>query len=155
MTGRTPELFGRKVEAPEIRLLAVVILIQPAIILLFTAISLFFPELTGNSNPGVMQSAVFYEYVSAFANNGSGLEGLADNTVWWNISCSIALLAGRFPALIIPLLIAARLAVKRQAPESAGSLKSRNAHICLNTDCHCGHANSFTIHACLGLGTHC
>ena len=124
MTGRTPELFGRKVEAPEIRLLAVVILIQPAIILLFTAISLFFPELTGNSNPGSHAiSQVFYEYVSAFANNGSGFEGLADNTVWWNISCSIALLAGRFPALIIPLLIAARLAVKRQAPESAGSLK--------------------------------
>lgn len=124
MTGRIPELFGRKVEAPEIRLLAVVILIQPAIILLFTAISLFFPELTGNSNPGSHAiSQVFYEYVSAFANNGSGFEGLADNTVWWNISCSIALLAGRFPALIIPLLIAARLAVKRQAPESAGSLK--------------------------------
>lgn len=124
MTGRTPELFGRKVEAPEIRLLAVVILIQPAVILLFTAISLFFPELTGNSNPGSHAiSQVFYEYVSAFANNGSGFEGLADNTVWWNISCSIALLAGRFPALIIPLLIAARLAVKRQAPESAGSLK--------------------------------
>ncbi len=101
-----------------------VILIQPAIILLFTAISLFFPELTGNSNPGSHAiSQVFYEYVSAFANNGSGFEGLADNTVWWNISCSIALLAGRFPALIIPLLIAARLAVKRQAPESAGSLK--------------------------------
>ena len=60
MTGRTPELFGRKVEAPEIRLLAVVILIQPAIILLFTAISLFFPELTGNSNPGVMQSARYF-----------------------------------------------------------------------------------------------
>ncbi len=124
MTGRTPELFGRKVEAPEIRLLAVVILIQPVIILLFTAISLFFPELTGNSNPGSHAiSQVFYEYVSAFANNGSGFEGLADNTVWWNISCSIALLAGCFPALIIPLLIAARLAVKRQAPESAGSLK--------------------------------
>lgn len=124
MTGRTPELFGRKIEAPEIRLLAVVILIQPAIILLFTAISLFFPELTGNSNPGSHAiSQVFYEYVSAFANNGSGFEGLADNTVWWNISCSIALLAGRFSALIIPLLIAARLAVKRQAPESAGSLK--------------------------------
>ncbi|MEG1489223.1 potassium-transporting ATPase subunit KdpA [Acinetobacter sp.] len=124
MTGRTPELFGRKIEAGEIKLLAVVILIQPIVILGFTSVSLFFPELTGNSNPayhGVSQ--VLYEYVSAFANNGSGFEGLADNTVWWNVTCSIALLLGRFPTLIIPLIIATRLAAKRQAPESNGSLK--------------------------------
>ncbi|MEG2919475.1 MAG: potassium-transporting ATPase subunit KdpA [Acinetobacter sp.] len=124
MTGRTPELFGRKIEAGEIKLLAVVILIQPIVILGFTSVALFFPELTGNSNPayhGVSQ--VLYEYVSAFANNGSGFEGLADNTVWWNVTCSIALLLGRFPTLIIPLIIATRLAAKRQAPESNGSLK--------------------------------
>ncbi|OTG69339.1 potassium-transporting ATPase subunit KdpA [Acinetobacter sp. ANC 4470] len=124
MTGRTPELFGRKIEAGEIKLLAVVILIQPIVILGLTSIALFFPELTGNSNPayhGVSQ--VLYEYVSAFANNGSGFEGLADNTVWWNVTCSIALLLGRFPTLIIPLIIATRLAAKSQAPESNGSLK--------------------------------
>lgn len=124
MTGRTPELFGRKIEAGEIKLLAVVILIQPIVILGFTSVTLFFPELTGNSNPayhGVSQ--VLYEYVSAFANNGSGFEGLADNTVWWNVTCSMALLLGRFPTLIIPLIIATRLAAKRQAPESNGSLK--------------------------------
>jgi K+-transporting ATPase ATPase A chain len=124
MTGRTPELFGRKIEAGEIKLLAVVILIQPIVILGLTAITVFFPELTGNSNQqyhGISQ--VLYEYVSAFANNGSGFEGLADNTVWWNVTCGIALLLGRFPTLIIPLIIAARLAAKRQAPESSGSLK--------------------------------
>ncbi|SPL69334.1 potassium-transporting ATPase subunit KdpA [Acinetobacter stercoris] len=124
MTGRTPELFGRKIETEEIKLLAVVILIQPIIILTFTAITLFFPGITGNSNPsfhGISQ--VLYEYVSAFANNGSGFEGLGDNTVWWNVSCSIALLLGRFPTLIIPFIIATRLAAKRQAPESSGSLK--------------------------------
>ncbi|MEG0195707.1 MAG: potassium-transporting ATPase subunit KdpA [Acinetobacter sp.] len=124
MTGRTPELFGRKIEAGEIKLLAVVILIQPIVILGFTSVALFFPELTGNSNPqyhGISQ--VLYEYVSAFANNGSGFEGLADNTVWWNVTCGIALLLGRFPTLIIPLIIATRLAAKRQAPESSGSLK--------------------------------
>lgn len=123
MTGRTPELFGRKIEAGEIKLLAVVILIQPIIILGLTAIALFFPSLTGNSNPGFHAiSQVFYEYTSAFANNGSGFEGLADNTVWWNVTCSIALLLGRFPTLIIPLIIATRLAAKRQAPESSGTL---------------------------------
>ena len=124
MTGRTPELFGRKIEAGEIKLLAVVILIQPIVILSLTAITLFLPQLTGNSNPayhGISQ--VLYEYVSAFANNGSGFEGLADNTLWWNLSCSLALLLGRFPTLIIPLIIATRLAAKRQAPESNGSLK--------------------------------
>jgi K+-transporting ATPase ATPase A chain len=124
MTGRTPELFGRKIEAGEIKLLAVVILIQPIVILTLTSIALFFPELTGNSNPQYHAvSQVLYEYVSAFANNGSGFEGLADNTVWWNVTCVIALLLGRFPTLIIPLIIAARLAAKRQAPESKGSLK--------------------------------
>lgn len=124
MTGRTPELFGRKIEAGEIKLLAVVILIQPIVILSLTAVTLFFPELTGNSNPQYHAvSQVLYEYVSAFANNGSGFEGLADNTVWWNVTCSLALLLGRFPTLIIPLMIATRLAAKRQAPESSGSLK--------------------------------
>lgn len=124
MTGRTPELFGRKIEAGEIKLLAVVILIQPIVILSLTSIALFFPELTGNSNPQYHAvSQVLYEYVSAFANNGSGFEGLADNTVWWNVTCVIALLLGRFPTLIIPLIIATRLAAKRQAPESKGSLK--------------------------------
>ena len=103
MTGRTPELFGRKIEAGEIKLLAVLILLQPLVILGLTSISLIFPGLTGNSNPGSHGiSQVFYEYVSAYANNGSGFEGLADSTLWWNLSCSLALLLGRFPTMIIP-----------------------------------------------------
>ncbi|WP_151980333.1 potassium-transporting ATPase subunit KdpA [Acinetobacter guerrae] len=124
MTGRTPELFGRKIEAAEIKLLAILILLQPIVILTFTAITLINPAISGISNTGAHGiSQVFYEYVSAFANNGSGFEGLGDNTIWWNVSCSAVLLLGRFPALIIPLMIAVRLAQKRQAPESSGSLK--------------------------------
>ncbi|UOB51778.1 potassium-transporting ATPase subunit KdpA [Acinetobacter junii] len=124
MTGRTPELFGRKIEVTEIKLLALVILIQPVVILGLTAIAIAFPSLTGNSNPashGISQ--VFYEYVSAFANNGSGFEGLADNTVWWNLSTSVALLAGRYSVLIIPVLIAVSLAIKPKAVETKGSLQ--------------------------------
>lgn len=124
MTGRTPEILGRKIEAGEIKLLAVLILLQPAVILGLTTIAVFVPGLAGTSNPsfhGVGQ--IFYEYVSAFANNGSGFEGLADNTVWWNLSASLALLLGRFPTMIIPLIIASRLAMKRQAPESSGTLQ--------------------------------
>lgn len=124
MTGRTPELFGRKIEAPEVKLLAVLVLLQPLILLSLTAITLSVPSLTGNSNPGFHAiSQVFYEYASAFANNGSGFEGLGDATVWWNLTCSFVLAAGRYPALIIPLAIAAMLARKRQAPESTGSLQ--------------------------------
>ena len=124
MTGRTPELFGRKIEAPEVRLLAVLILLQPIVILGFTAVTLAVPAITANSNPGFHGiSQVFYEYVSAFANNGSGFEGLGDGTLWWNVSCSIVLALGRYPALIIPLVIAGMLANKRLVPEGNGSLK--------------------------------
>lgn len=124
MTGRTPELFGRKIEAPEIRLIAVLVLLQPLVVLGFTAATLAMPGVTGTSNPGFHGiSQVFYEYVSAFANNGSGFEGLSDATVWWNVTCAIVLAAGRYPALLIPLAIAAMLARKRCAPESAGSLR--------------------------------
>ncbi|CBL47187.1 Potassium-transporting ATPase A chain [gamma proteobacterium HdN1] len=124
MTGRTPELFGRKIEAPEVRLLAILVLWQPLVLLFFTAVTLAVPGITGNSNPsfhGISQ--VFYEYVSAFANNGSGFEGLGDATLWWNVSCAFVLAAGRFPALVIPLAIAAMLAAKRQAPEGSGTLQ--------------------------------
>ena len=124
MTGRTPELFGRKIEVREIKLLASVILLQPVVILGLTAIAMAFPSLTGNSNPafhGISQ--VFYEYVSAYANNGSGFEGLGDNTLWWNLSASVALLAGRYSVLIIPVLIAVSLATKAQATESKGFLQ--------------------------------
>ncbi len=124
MTGRTPELFGRKIETPQVRLLALLILLQPIVVLGFTAFTLAVPSITGNSNPGFHGiSQVFYEYASAFANNGSGFEGLGDGTVWWNLSCVAVLLLGRFPALIIPLVVAAQLGAKRRAPESPGSLQ--------------------------------
>jgi K+-transporting ATPase ATPase A chain len=123
MTGRTPELFGRKIEAPEVRLLALLILLQPIVVLGFTAIALSFPSITGNSNPGFHGiSQVFYEYTSAFANNGSGFEGLGDGTYWWNLSCTMVLLFGRYPALIVPLAIAGLMAKKKLTPESSGTL---------------------------------
>jgi len=124
MTGRTPELFGRKIEAREVKLLAVLVLLQPLVLLVFTAITLALPSIAGTSNPafhGISQ--VFYEYASAFANNGSGFEGLGDATPWWNLSTTVVLLLGRYPALIVPLAIAASLARKRVAPEGPGTLR--------------------------------
>jgi len=124
MTGRTPELFGCKIEAPEVKLLAVLVLLQPLVLLGLTAVTLAFPTLTGNSNPGFHGiSQVFYEFTSAFANNGSGFEGLGDSSHWWNLTCSVVLALGRYPALIIPLAIAAMLARKRAAPETGGTLQ--------------------------------
>jgi potassium-transporting ATPase potassium-binding subunit len=124
MVGRTPEIFGRKLEAKEIKLAAIALLIQPFLILVPTAITLAVPNLTGNSNPGFHGiSQVLYEYTSAFANNGSGFEGLGDNTVWWNVTTSINLILGRFFPIIAPLAVAGYLARKRVAPESAGTLK--------------------------------
>ena len=124
MTGRTPELFGRKIEVAEIKLLAWVIILQPVVILALTALAIAIPSFTGNSNPashGISQ--VFYEYVSAYANNGSGFEGLGDNTLWWNLSTSVALLVGRYSVLMIPVLIAVSLACKPRAAENKGSLQ--------------------------------
>ncbi len=124
MTGRTPELFGRKIEAPEVRWLTLLILLQPLVLLGFTALTLALPSHAANSNPGFHGlSQVFYEYTSAFANNGSGLEGLGDATYWWNLTCTVGLLLGRYPALLVPLVIAGRMAAKRVAPEGMGTLQ--------------------------------
>lgn len=136
MTGRTPELLGRKLETPQVRLLAVLVLLQPITLLGLTALSLAVPGLAGTSNPGFHGiSQVFYEFTSAYANNGSGFEGLADNTVWWNLSCALVLALGRFPILILPLVIATQLAAKRQVPQSAGSLQIETPTFALTLIC--------------------
>ena len=123
MIGRTPEIYGRKIEVKEIKLLSLLVILQPILILIATAIALNNPAITGNSNPGFHGiSQVFYEYASAYANNGSGFEGLGDATTWWNLSASVLLLAGRYAALLIPLCVVGSLAVKRVAPITPGTL---------------------------------
>lgn len=123
MIGRTPEIYGRKLEVPEIRLLSVLVLLQPVLLLIATATTLSLPQFTGNSNPGFHGvSQVFYEYTSAYANNGSGFEGLGDATMWWNLTCVLLLLVGRYACLIIPLAVVGRLAAKRVAPAATGGL---------------------------------
>jgi K+-transporting ATPase ATPase A chain len=123
MVGRSPELYGRALEAKEIKLISIALLIQPLLILGLTALAVAIPGLAQNSNPGFHGlSQVLYEYTSAFANNGSGFEGLGDNTVWWNISCAVALILGRFIPILAPLAVAACLAGKRVAPTTSGSL---------------------------------
>ncbi|MFN3310235.1 MAG: potassium-transporting ATPase subunit KdpA [Thermomonas sp.] len=134
MTGRTPELFGRKIEAREVRLLSLLVLLQPLAVLGFTAITLAIPAITGNSNPGFHGvTQVFYEYTSAFANNGSGFAGLGTATYWWNLSCTVVLALGRYPGLLVPLAVAAGMARKRHAPAGPGSLDTETPTFALTT----------------------
>ncbi|MBK9018068.1 MAG: potassium-transporting ATPase subunit KdpA [Saprospiraceae bacterium] len=129
MVGRTPEFLGKKVEAREMKIALIIALLHPFIILVGTALSAFIfyhnPEIGWLNNPGNHGfSEMLYEYTSAAANNGSGFEGLGDNTPWWNISTGFVLLLGRYLPIIGPVAIAGILANKKYIPESAGTLKT-------------------------------
>ncbi|BAZ87362.1 potassium-transporting ATPase subunit KdpA [Dolichospermum compactum] len=126
MVGRTPEIFGRKIEKWEIILASVVLLIHPMMILIPSSIALAYPiSLSGISNPsfhGISQ--VVYEYASASANNGSGLEGLNDSTLWWNLSTTVSIFLGRYIPIIALLLLADSMSKKQASPASRGTLKT-------------------------------
>lgn len=127
MVGRTPEFLGKKVEAREMKIAMIIALIHPFFILIGTGLATAFPHLTTDTlnNPGFHGfSEMLYEYTSASANNGSGFEGLADNTLWWNISTGIVLLLSRFIPIIGPVAIAGLLAEKKYIPEGDGTLKT-------------------------------
>lgn len=127
MVGRTPEFLGKKIEAKEMKIAMIVALLHPLLILAGTALAVNNPAFSSASvhNPGFHGfSEILYEYTSASANNGSGLEGLADNNPWWNISTGIVLLLGRFLPIIGPLAIAGVLAKKQPVPESSGTLRT-------------------------------
>ncbi|WP_340023441.1 potassium-transporting ATPase subunit KdpA [Paenibacillus sp. FSL K6-1096] len=128
MVGRTPEFLGRKIEAREMKLIAIAILIHPLIILVPTA-GAFLTELGKGSisNPGFHgMTQVLYEYVSSAANNGSGFEGLADNTSFWNITTGIVMLLGRYVSIIAMLAVAGSLLRKKPVPETIGTFRTDN-----------------------------
>lgn len=129
MVGRTPEFMGHKVEAREIKIAALVALLHPFLILSGTALSSFLiarqPELGWLNNPGYHGfSEMLYEYTSAAANNGSGFEGLGDNTLFWNVSTGFVLILSRFLPILGPVAIAGLLAQKKYIPASAGTLST-------------------------------
>jgi K+-transporting ATPase ATPase A chain len=127
MVGRTPEFLGKKVEAREMKIAMIIALLHPFIILVGTALAAAFPQYTSATlaNPGFHGfSEMLYEYTSSAANNGSGFEGLGDNTPWWNISTGFVLLLGRYLPIIGPVAIAGILGSKKYIPESAGTLKT-------------------------------
>lgn len=134
MVGRTPEFLGHKVEAREMKIASMVALLHPFIILVGTALAAYLfvhaPEFVASeggwlNNPGYHGlSEMLYEYTSSAANNGSGFEGLGDNTWFWNYSCGIVLILGRFVPIVGQVAIAGILAKKQYIPESAGTLKT-------------------------------
>ncbi|MEO8413224.1 MAG: potassium-transporting ATPase subunit KdpA [Ginsengibacter sp.] len=131
MVGRTPEFLGKKIEAREMKIAMIIALLHPFLILVGTAIASHL--YAGNpvayagwlNNPGYHGfSEMLYEFTSSSANNGSGFEGLGDNTPFWNISCGIVMLVARYLPIIGPVAIAGILANKKYIPESAGTLKT-------------------------------
>ncbi len=126
MIGRTPEYLSKKIEGKEMKLAALCIIIHPLLILGFSAISVIVPAgLEGITNPGFHGlSQVLYEFSSSAANNGSGFEGLADNTLFWNITTGIAMFFGRYLSIVIQLAIANSLMKKIDINESVGTLKT-------------------------------
>ncbi len=131
MIGRTPEFLGKKVEAREMKLASLAMLLHPLAILGGTAVACAVWAATADPgtalgwlrNPGSHGfSEMLYEFTSAAANNGSGFEGLGDNTPFWNISTGLVMLVARYVPIIAPLALAASLAAKPAAPESSGSL---------------------------------
>ncbi|HEV7243040.1 MAG TPA: potassium-transporting ATPase subunit KdpA [Thermoanaerobaculia bacterium] len=136
MIGRTPEFLGKKVEGKEMKLASLVLLLHPLLILGGTAIACSVWATTKDpgtalgwlKNPGAHGfSEMLYEFSSSAANNGSGFEGLGDNTPFWNIATGLVMLLGRYIPIILPLALSAALAAKPAAPEGAGSLRADSA----------------------------
>ena len=124
MIGRTPEYLGKKIEGREMKLTALCIIIHPFLILAFSALAVSTEGgLAGITNPGFHGlSQVLYEYASSAANNGSGFEGLADNSYFWNITAGLAMFFGRYLSIVIQLAIAGSLMKKRFVNDSVGTL---------------------------------
>lgn len=126
MVGRTPEYLGKKVEAREMKFALLALLAHPLFIL--GGVALFAATPWGQStvqDPGPHGlSEIIYEFSSAAANNGSGFEGLGDNTPPWNIATGTVMLLARFIPIILPLAIAGSLANKKRLAESAGTFRT-------------------------------
>lgn len=131
MVGRTPEFLGKKIEAKEMKIAMIIALLHPFLILVGTALASHLyasnPEALSGwlANPGYHGfSEMLYEFTSSSANNGSGFEGLGDNTPFWNIATGVVMLFARYLPIIGPVAIAGMLAQKQYIPESNGTLKT-------------------------------
>lgn len=131
MVGRTPEFLGKKIEAREVKIAAIVLLVTPFLVLTPTAIASYIiakdPGLPWLNNPSYHGfSEMLYQFTSSNANNGSGFEGLGDNTYFWNIMTGVVMFLARFLPIIGPVAIGGMLSEKKYIPESAGTLKAES-----------------------------
>ena len=126
MVGRTPEYLGRKVETREMKLALLTLLLHPLLILGGTSLFAMTPWGAATvANPGAHGfTEILYEFTSAAANNGSGFEGLADNTTAWNVATGLVMLLARFLPIVLPLAIAGSLAARKPSPEGTGTLRT-------------------------------
>ncbi|URX63840.1 potassium-transporting ATPase subunit KdpA [Luteibacter anthropi] len=124
MVGRTPEYLGKKIEAYEMKMASLAVLIPAALVVIGTAVAVMSPAgVAGVSNPGAHGfSEMLYAVSSASNNNGSAFGGLSANTPFWNVLLGICMFLARFPLAIAMLAMAGSLAAKRHVPPSAGTL---------------------------------
>jgi K+-transporting ATPase ATPase A chain len=124
MVGRTPEYLGKKIQAYDVQLSMLYLLIFPVVILIFSAIAVLSPNIglssLANHGPHGL-SEILYAYTSSAGNNGSAFAGLNANTHWYNISLGIAMFMGRFLMIVPMLAVAGNLAGKKIVPASAGT----------------------------------
>ncbi|MGE0812754.1 MAG: potassium-transporting ATPase subunit KdpA [Vicinamibacterales bacterium] len=124
MVGRTPEYLGKRIEAFDVQMAMLAVLVVPLVILVFTGISIVSPGVgtssLWNSGPHGL-SEMLYAYTSGAANNGSAFAGLSANTPWYNVTIGLATLAGRFLIVVPMLALAGNLARKAQVPPSPGT----------------------------------
>src|SRR3954454_20771478 len=123
MVGRTPEYVGKKIEAKEVKMAMLAILILPLMYLGWTALAVVIPPAVASmANPGPHGfTEVLYAYTSQTGNNGSAFAGLTGNTLFYNITGAVAMLVGRFWMIIPAMAIAGSLAAKKSVPPSAGT----------------------------------
>jgi potassium-transporting ATPase potassium-binding subunit len=124
MVGRTPEYLGKKIEAYEMKMASLAVLLPCALVVIGTAIAVMAPAgVAGIANPGAHGfSEMLYAVSSASNNNGSAFAGLSANTPFWNVLLGICMFLARFPLIVAMLAMAGALAAKRHVPESAGTL---------------------------------
>jgi potassium-transporting ATPase potassium-binding subunit len=123
MVGRTPEYLGKKIQATEMKLVMLYLLVVPSLILLFAATSVLLDDAKASIlSPGPHGlSEVVYAFTSAANNNGSAFGGLTGNTDWFNTTLGLAMLAGRFLPIVLVLALAGSLARKPTVPATAGT----------------------------------
>jgi len=123
MVGRTPEYLGKKIEAYDVKMAMLVVLVFPLVILVFAAVSVLAKFGTSSiANPGPHGfTEILYAFTSAAGNNGSAFAGLSANTLWYNTTMGVTMLIGRFFMIIPMLAVAGNLARKKYVPPSLGT----------------------------------